>query len=217
MKLYTADLSPFAARVRMAIAAKGVTGIEYALPPGGSLKSPEYLAINPMGKMPSLVLADGTVIPESETILEYLEDAFPETPLRPASAEGRAKVRLVSRVAELYVMEDLRVLFGQMNPKTRDQTVVDAALEKVDHGLTHLNIFLSGDEYAAGPVFTTADCSLAPVLFFVALMGSTFGKPDIIKNHPKVDAYWTGIQENPFARTVIEDMQRGLVALRTRA
>ena len=51
MKLYSVDLSPYATRVRMAIHAKGLD-IEIAPPPGGDLKSAEYLAVNPMGKVP---------------------------------------------------------------------------------------------------------------------------------------------------------------------
>ena len=89
MKLYSAELSPFAARPRVAIYAKTLP-VEILAHPA-DLKSPEYLAINPMGKLPALVLDDGTVIPESDTIVEYLADAFrPRTcvPPRPPTSRG---------------------------------------------------------------------------------------------------------------------------------
>src|SRR5580692_4447840 len=98
MKLYSVGLSPFAARVRAAIYARDLD-IEIVAPPATGTKSPEYLTLNPMGKIPVLVLDDGTTIPESDTIVEYLEDAFAQNPLRPAAPADAAKARLVARVA----------------------------------------------------------------------------------------------------------------------
>ena len=216
MKLYSADLSPFAARVRLAIYVKGCP-VEIVAPPEGGLKSPAYLAINPMGKIPALVLDDGTVIPESDTIVEYLEEVFPDNPLRPADPEGRAKVRLVERVTEIYVSAPLQVLFGQMNPRTRDQAVTDAAMAKLETGLGYLNVFMAQGPYAAGEVFTTADCETIPMLFFVNLCAGAFDKPDLISAHGKVAAYWEFAQKQAVAQKVIAQMTRGLAAFRPAA
>lgn len=215
MKLYSADLSPFAARARLAIYAKGCP-VEVVAPPEGGLKSPEYLAINPIGKVPALVLDDGTVIPESDTIVEYLEDRFPEVPLRPADAEGRAAVRLIERVTEIYVGAPLGVLFGQMNPKTRDQAKVDEALEKLEGGLAHLNVFMGGGPYAYEDSFTTADCELIPILFFVGLMGRTFER-DLIGPHGKIAGYWAFAAEQALTKKVVGELMRGLAAFRPAA
>jgi glutathione S-transferase len=54
--------------------------------------SPEYLAINPDGQVPTLV-HDGDVITETAVINEYLDDAFPNPPLRPGTPIGRARMR----------------------------------------------------------------------------------------------------------------------------
>ena len=83
MKLYQADLSPFASRVRIQLYAKQLD-VPFADPPGG-LSSDEYKKINPTGRVPALEV-DGTVIPESTVIFEYLEDRFPEPSLQPAEA-----------------------------------------------------------------------------------------------------------------------------------
>ncbi|MFZ3004976.1 MAG: glutathione S-transferase family protein, partial [Phenylobacterium sp.] len=146
MKLYSAELSPFAARPRVAIYAKTLP-VEILAHPT-DLKSPEYLAINPMGKLPALVLDDGTVIPESDTIVEYLADAFPAANLRPAQPADIARGRLIARVAELYVMASGGALFGQMNPATRDAAVVEDSFTKLESGLEHLNVFMTEDTYA---------------------------------------------------------------------
>ena len=55
--------------------------------------APEYLKLNPNGVVPTLV-HDGRVVIESSVIMEYLEDAFPDVPLRPRDAHARASMRL---------------------------------------------------------------------------------------------------------------------------
>lgn len=211
MKLYSADLSPFAARVRLAIHAKGLP-VEIASPPGGDTKSADYLAINPMGKIPALVLADGTVIPESDTIVEYLADAFPQSGLRPKGAEATARARLLARVAELYVMASGAALFGQMNPATRDAAVVDAAFAKLEDGLTHLNLFATEDDYAVGDTITTADCALVPIMVFLGVFGHVFGKGDLLAGHGKLHAYWNRVQKDVAVIKVVSEMRAALAA-----
>ena len=211
MKLFSADLSPFAARVRIAIYAKALP-VEILSPPGGSTKSPEYLAINPMGKIPALVLDDGTVIPESDTIVEFLADAFPQSGLRPVKPADIARSRLLARIAELYIMAHGGTLFGQMNPATRDAAVVEGAFDKLRDGLTHLNVFLTGDRYAVGDTLTTADAALAPVLMFTALFSQMFARPDLLAPYGKVEAYWSQVQGDPAVAKVMGEMQAALAA-----
>lgn len=211
MKLYSAGLSPFAARARLAVYAKGLD-IDIVSPPASGTKSPEYLALNPMGKVPALVLNDGSVIPESDTIVEYLEDAFPAHSLRPVSAEDKAKARLLSRIAELYLMSQGGPLFGQMNPAARDQAVVDATFDKIDESLAYLNLFLGAGPYAVGADLTTADCGLAPVMFFMGVFGQVFGRADLLAKHPKVAAYAAHLQTNPHVQKLYGEMQTELQA-----
>lgn len=210
MKLYSAELSPFASRPRVAIYAKNLP-IEI-MPHPGDLKSPEYLAINPIGKLPALVLDDGTVIPESDTIVEYLADAFPDARLRPAKPADIARGRLIARVAELYVMASGGALFGQMNPATRDAGVVEDAFTKLESGLEHLNVFMTEDSYAVGDTLTTADCALVPMLMFVGVFGMVFGKGDLLARHSKVAAYWSRVQQDPAAAKVLGEMGAALRA-----
>lgn len=211
MKLYSGNLSPFATRARMAIHAKGLD-IEITSPPGGSAQSAEFLAINPMGKIPALVLDDGAVIPESETIVEYLEDAFPQRPLRPATAEGKARARLIARVADLYVMPAGQGLFGQMNPATRDEAAVDEGFKKIDEALVHLNHVLSPGPYAVDGALSTADCALVPLLFFVNVFGQAFARGDVMAKFDKLGPYWAFIQTDPVAAAAIEEVAEALRA-----
>ena len=86
MKLFQTYASPFPTRVRLLIYAKGLD-VELVEPPGFHASTEakgDYLKVNPIGRVPALVLDDGRVLPESEVICEYLEDAYPEPSLRPA-------------------------------------------------------------------------------------------------------------------------------------
>ena len=208
MKLYSADLSPYAARARISIYAKKLP-VEIVSPPASGIKSDEYLRLNPMGRLPVLVLDDGVSIPESETIVEYLEDAFPDPALRPHGAEARARVRLIARVAELYVLTPLQPMFAQMNPATRDQAVVDAQFIKLNEGLAYLETFIEGP-YAAGDKFTTADCEVTPVLFFVSTISAGLGRPELLQEHAKATAYFAHAKTDPVLAKVIGEMAEGL-------
>ena len=75
MKLYSGDLSPFSARVRMQIYAKGITDIVIERPATFGL--PAFRKDNPIGRIPVLDI-DGDLMPESEVIAEFLEEVYPE-------------------------------------------------------------------------------------------------------------------------------------------
>ena len=148
MKLYNLNLSNFATKSRLVIYEKGLN-IEMAPIPGGDLNSPEYAKINPLGKTPALD-ADGLLIPESEVINEYLEDKYPTPALMPKSPEGRAKVRIITRFHDLYLEPPLRALFGQMNPKTRDEKVVGEKVTDLKNRIDQLEKMLADGGFACG-------------------------------------------------------------------
>jgi glutathione S-transferase len=210
MKLYNLNLSNFATKSRLVVYEKGLN-IEMAPIPGGSLGSPEYAKINQLGKTPTLD-ADGLVIPESEVINEYLEDKYPNPPLLPKTPEGRAKVRIFTRFHDLYLEPPLRALFGQMNPKTRDEKVVTEKVTDFKHRLDQLEKMLGDGGYACGPEFTLADCALAPTMFFVTNLMPAFGvKP--LDGHPKIAAFWTHVQTRPSVKKALGEMGEAMAEM----
>jgi glutathione S-transferase len=91
--LWNAERCPYCSRVRIALAEKGLPWTERAV--HLARKPPELFQLNPPGAVPVLV-EGATVVPESLVILEYLEDRFPEPPLLPRDAAGRAAARLLA-------------------------------------------------------------------------------------------------------------------------
>ena len=210
MKLYNINLSNFATKSRLVIYEKGLN-VEMAPIPGGDLKSAEYAKINLLGKTPALD-ADGLLIPESEVINEYLEDKYPAPALLPKSPEGRARVRIITRFHDLYLEPPLRALFGQMNPKTRDEKVVTEKVTDFKKRLDQLELMLADSGYACGADFTLADCALVPTMFFVTNLMPAFGvKP--LDGHPKIAAWWPHVQTRPSVKKALGEMGEALAAM----
>ena len=92
LTLYHHNSSVCAAKVRVALAEKGLEWESRLLQLDGDQFEPDYLALNPAAVVPTLV-HDDVVVSESNVILEYLEDAFPETPLHPDTPPARADAR----------------------------------------------------------------------------------------------------------------------------
>ena len=92
--LHHHNSSVCAAKVRVAFAEKGLDWESRLMRLDGDQFDPAYVRLNPMSVVPTLV-HDGKAIIESNIILEYLEDAFPEPSLRPVSARDRAEARLL--------------------------------------------------------------------------------------------------------------------------
>lgn len=209
MKLYNMYLSNFASKSRLAIYEKGAK-IEIVPIPGGDLKSPEYLRIYPLGKTP-LLDAAGVLIGESEVINEYLEDKFPNPPLLPKDPEGRARSRGISRFHDLYLEPPLRAMFGQVNPKTRDQKLVEEKLAEANLRFDQLEAMLSAGPYAIGTAFTLADCALVPTTFFAVLLTPMLGGQPALDRRPKLAAWWAKAQERPAVQKVLSEQQEALM------
>lgn len=108
-------------RVRIALEMKGLSYdyVPHHLRHGEHLE-PAYLAVNPQGLVPALVLDDGTLLTQSLAIIEYFDEIQPAPPLLPKDLLGRARVRMLAQmiacdihpVNNLRVLTSLRTLFG---------------------------------------------------------------------------------------------------------
>jgi len=208
MKLYSVDRSPFGSRVRAAIEFKGLT-VETLDAPEGGLKSPAYLAINPLGKLPTLVLDDGRAIPESQVILDYLEEISPSPSLYPVDAVDRATAQLIPRIIDLYLLTSLFELFAHLNPAGRDEAAVDAIFTKFGAALDHIERFVADDGFATGGTFSAADCALVPALFWVETANRLFGR-EAPGARPKLATYWEMATKHPLLGPLAADMKSDL-------
>ncbi len=207
LKLYTAKLSPYAARCRMQVYAKRLD-VEFVEYPADVSKQ-DILALSPIGKIPILTVG-ANVIPESEAICEYLEDLSDDLPLRPVDSVARARMRLLTRIADLYVFAPLSPLFAHLSRRHREQAIVDAGLAQLDKGLRAAEHFIVADPWAAGSELSLADCSLVPILFFVETYLPYFDIEMPLRAFPRLRNYWESARSNEHAARVIDEIREGI-------
>jgi glutathione S-transferase len=217
MKLYQTYVSPFPSRVRLLIYSKELD-VEIVEPPGfhSSAESKgDFAAFNPMERVPVLLLDDGRALPESEVICEYLEDAFPELTLRPASPWGRAQVRLISRICDIYLVMAMIPLFDALGQTRADWNTdrIDAAIQNISKALSYLEEYIGAGGYAVGTSLTQADGALIPQLILAYEWAPRlFGGESPLGIHPKLSFYWTAIQREPIAARIISETREAIEA-----
>src|SRR5258708_16193459 len=117
MKLYDGGRAPNPRRVRVFLAEKGVAVPTEQVEVGQlAQRSDAYTAINPMQRVPALVLDDGTVIAESIAICRYFEALYPEPPLFGRGALEGALVEMWSRRIELHLFLPVATVFQHLQP-----------------------------------------------------------------------------------------------------
>ncbi|MBN9481061.1 MAG: maleylacetoacetate isomerase [Bordetella sp.] len=157
-------------RTRIALNLKGVAYEQTALDlRTGAQKSDAYLRLNPQGLVPALETGDGLVLTQSPAILEWLEETYPEPPLLPWDAAGRAQVRAMAALigCDVHPLNNLRVLKA-VRGLGADQAGVDAwAGQWIIDGLTALEALVvrHGEGWCFGGTPTLADCYLIPQLY----------------------------------------------------
>lgn len=219
MKLYQFFASPFPTRVRLMLYAKGIP-FEIIEPPGfGNSKLPkgDYLKLNPLGRVPTLVLDDGRALPESEVICEYLEEVFPAPRLLPADPWERAQVRLVTRISDIYLVMAMVPLFDILATRRSewDRTVINTAADKVAEALAALEVYIGINGYAVGRSLTVADGALAPMLILAdEWVPSVFGTDPPLPRFPKLSAYWRSVQGDPVVSRVARETRDAIAQSR---
>ncbi len=210
MELYGYLASPPVMRVVLAARAKGLE-LPLVPPPGGGIKSPEYLAINPLGKMPAFE-DGGRYLAESVVICEYLDETHPARPLLPADPFERAQVRTLARVTDLYVITHLGPLFRNANPAQRNQAEVDATFAALHKSLGDLEAFMGPGPWAHGDTLTLADCVMVPSFFLVFAMLPAFGVADLFAKLPKLSRWWATVLADPVTSRLHGEYQEAFAA-----
>jgi glutathione S-transferase len=133
----------------------------------GELKKPDYLAINPHGKVPTIVDDDFTLW-ETSTIVEYLEERYPDFPVFPSNLRDRAIVRRLSAEAYNYLYPVLRQLMEQTLFRPDDDSnssAISTTLNELSHELSYFENALNGSYFT--DAISAADFTIYPLLALV--------------------------------------------------
>lgn len=204
MQLFGAAASPYVFRVVMFARLKGLT-LDWPPVPGGDPRSAEYHALNPLGKVPGLVV-DGDMIPESEVICEYLQDAYPERPGLPADVQGRTTSRLVARITDLYISPNFRPLLPFLDPAARDGPEVDRIGAELAKAFRALEFYMGAGPFCVGTEPTLGDCALGPYLRLLknVIFPAFESIPDPTKAG-RLGAWWGALHGDELCRQCLDE------------
>jgi glutathione S-transferase len=195
MKLFYNPISPNVRRARLTAAVLGIQLEEKKLDfAKGEHKSPEYLALNPNGAVPTLVDGD-YVLTESRAIMQYLASKKPEAGLLPRDEAARADVtrwqfwdasHFSPHLAAVAFERVLKGVFGMGDP---DQRKIDDALANFRRFGAVLNKRLDGKLFVVGSSLTLADLTLASSMMYSKQADVPVGEL------PNVQAWFSRISE----------------------
>jgi glutathione S-transferase len=195
IKLYDFLPCPFGQKVRIILAEKGLSYelIQVDLTQGEQRK-PEFLRLNPFGRVPVLIDEDVTVY-DSTIIAEYLEDEYPEPPLLPAigSSALRARARTWEDFADTQFTAVVGQLMGEMGKPDgdRDPARLQTTQRRIERALDFLNHELQGQEFLAQQ-FSVADIAFVPRLVVLKDLGLEPGQ-----NRANVEAWLNRMVDRP--------------------
>jgi glutathione S-transferase len=225
--LYHAWASSASRRVRFVLEEKG-------LPYQGILVnllafeqySPQYLKLNPNGFVPTLIHEGRSVI-ESSVICEYLDEVFPEVPLRPASPHARARMRVWAKWVDEVVIRAFQLanwnrMMGPTARRWSDEEVerrlrlvpVPDRREdwrrmarepfgeaEISHALANIRRTLERMEadLAAGAWLAGETFSLADIHLspYIVRMGEHAGRGILLQDYPRCAEWWLRVQSRP--------------------
>jgi glutathione S-transferase len=174
MKLYDGGRAPNPRRVRIFLAEKGIAVPAEQIDLGAlKHKSAEFTALNPLQRVPALVLDDGQVLSESIAICRYFEALHPEPPLFGQGALEQARIEMWQRRLELHLLFPIAHVFRNQHPAMRDMEVpqvpawADANKPRIADFLAILDRELEGRKFIASDTYTVADITGLVALDFM--------------------------------------------------
>jgi glutathione S-transferase len=202
MKLYDGGRAPNPRRVSVFLAEKGLE-IERIPVDMGKLghKSDVITGLNPLQRLPVLVLDDGTALSESVSICQYIEELHPEPPLMGTDARDRAIVDMWNRRVELHFLAAVAAAFRHTHPAMKEWEVPqlpewgEANRPKALAFLELLDRELASREFIAGYRYSIADIT--------AMIGVDFMKPariDRPEHLENVMRWYRAVSSRPSAK-----------------
>lgn len=181
MKLLGSLASPFVRKVRIVLAEKSIAHefqLEDVMPANSAV-----LAWNPLGKIPCLVLSDGSAVYDSPVICDYLEWLQPTPSLLPDTMPASLTVKRYEALADGIL--DAAILYRweltQREPHYRDPAWLARQALKIDHGLRELATQVDGRLHCVGKHLTRADIAVVCLLEWLQFRLPCFDWPT---DHP---------------------------------
>jgi glutathione S-transferase len=203
LTLYYHPLSSFCHKALIALYENATPFKGHIVDLGNAASAAEFKAIWPISKFP--VLRDAArdrLIPESSIIIEYLDQHYPgATRFLPDDPELARQTRFRDRFYDLYLHLPMqKIVTDRLRPAGKnDPHGVEDARKTLDTALGMLNRAMADNTWAMGAIFTLADCSAGPPLFYANMISPLAG------SHPNADRYLERLMERPSYARALEE------------
>jgi len=199
MKLISATPSPYARKVRIVLAEKGIPfELLTEVPWNPDTTVPQH---NPLEKLPVLLLDDGTSVYESSYILEWLERRYPVPPLLPADDDGILAAKKFDVLANGICDAVILLFFERMRAEEhRSQPWMDRQMRKVQGGVAELARLIGDRRYAVGEKFGLGDIAAGAALGYLEVRFREFDWRGL---YPGLARYMDGLMQRPSFRDTV--------------
>ena len=166
MKLITSLTSPYARKVRIVLAEKKIDcPLELELPWEADSKVADF---NPLGKVPVLIMDDGTTLYDSRVIVEYLDNISPVSRLLPQDKRLLIDTRRWEALADGVCDAAANIVVEQRRPQDmRSQDWIARQQDKVERGLAAMSAMLGERSWCNGEAYSLADIAAGCALGYL--------------------------------------------------
>lgn len=191
-KLISATPSPYARKVRIALAEKGIPfELVTEVPWDNGTQTPRY---NPLEKLPVLITEQDEGIYESSYILQWLELKFPEPPLLPRDVDGILFARKLEVLCDGICDAVVLTFFERMRKETQSPEWLARQRRKIEGGVREMARLVGERRFAVGEAFTLGDIAVGTALGYLRVRFPEF---DWMSQYPKLDAYAARLDARP--------------------
>jgi glutathione S-transferase len=225
LELYHAGLTTCSKKSRLCLKEKGLPYTShYMRLDRFEHHAPDYLKLNPNGIVPTLV-HDGKVVIESGVINEYVDEVFPDMPLRPADALGRARMRVFCKMADEYALPATRVptwtrtkaaQLKAMDEREFERVVKETPLvdhrqklqalkgegfskKEFDEAYGRMDYVFDRAEtaLAEGPYLAGPQYTLADIAILPYVFAFNQVRPELMASHPRTRGWYERVMARP--------------------
>ena len=191
-KLISASPSPYARKVRIALAEKGISfELLTEVPWNNSTTTPKY---NPLEKLPVLIIEDGSGVYESSYILEYLELKYPATPMLPRDVDGILAAKKLDVLCNGVCDAVVLTFFERQRSGGGSPEWLARQRRKIEGGVREIARLVSGREWAVGDRFGLGDIAAGTATGYLAVRYQEFPLRAL---YPTLAAYCDRLETRP--------------------
>ncbi len=199
MKLISATPSPYARKVRIALAEKAIPfELVTEVPWDSTTTVPLY---NPLEKLPVLLLDDGGSVYESSHILEWLEAKFPDPPLLPSDTDDRLEAKRCIVIGDGVCDAFLLVFFERLRaPEHQSAPWIARQMRKIEGGVADMARTVADKAFVAGDRFSLGDIAFGCALGYLSVRFPEFTWRN---THPDLARYYDALSGRPSFRETV--------------